>query len=129
MAYLLDDIADYLVGKGINTSSLFVESMPDGANIPKEIVTLYEYQGTSTIAQMDSTTRQVQVVTRSSSTVKARTLASAIHKFFRSEDGILELANSRWATVHLNQPPFKLKVDEAGRSHYAFNMSITTQED
>lgn len=126
MADLLSDIKKYLVQKGVKASEIFIDSIP---NSPDKAVAIYEYQGSSPLAQIAGVSRSVQIVTRSKSAGEARETAISIYRSLKTESSIINFTAERWAAIHLRQPPFKFKVDESGKTYYSFNMNVTTYED
>jgi len=126
MTDLLADIKKYLVAGGIKSDLVALDAIPD---TPDEAVAIYEYQGNSPLAQISGVSRPIQIVTRDIVSTKARTQARTIYGLLKTEDSLINFTTERWAALHLRQPPFKFKTDEAGRSYYAFNMQVTTYED
>lgn len=126
MTDLLADIKTFLVGKTIEAKLVSIDALPDDMD---KAIAIYEYQGSSPLAQIDGVSRSIQIVARSKKAAEARELARRMYGMLRSDDGIINLTADRWSAIHLRQPPFKFKTDETGRTYYAFNMGITTYED
>lgn len=122
MADLLNDIEDFLIGKGIITSA-FIDTMN---STPDDAVALYEYAGQTGLAQAGVSNRSVQVVARSRMSIDAKNMALDIYNALTSDNHIVNFTQERWAMVYLRQPPFKLKVDQNERTYYVFNMGVTT---
>lgn len=122
MEDLLLDIKTYLASSGIK-EEIFRDAVGD---TPDVAIVLYEYQGANPIAQIAGSDRAIQFVVRGPQATLAKTLIKKIYKLLETEDSILNFTSERWAMVHLNQTPFKMKVDEKGRSYYVFNTTITT---
>lgn len=126
MADILVDLKAYLVEQGISAKIIFRDTMPDA---PDRAVALYEYQGTSPMAQIAGSTRSIQIVTRSTGSDDAKDLSRQIHKLLQTEDGEIHLTEDRWGMLHLRQTPFKMKTDESKRSYFVFNIGITTDNE
>jgi hypothetical protein len=126
MADLFVDFESYFKAKGVLTEKLHMDSIPQEGN---NAVVLYEYEGVGSLQQIGTSTRSLQLVVRDKSARAARLKAWEVYKSLESEDGIIYLTETRWSMIHLRQVPFKLKVDESGRSYYCFNIGITTEND
>jgi hypothetical protein len=126
MADLFVDFQSYFNMQLLHDGVLHMDNLPqEGDNA----LALYEYEGVGSLSQIGSSTRSLQLVVRHKSARAARTKAWELYRSLQSDDGIVYLTTTRWTLIHLRQPPFKLKVDEAGRSYYCFNLSITTEND
>jgi len=126
MADLLADIQAYFTAAGLVDGAFFLDASQD---TPDKAITVYEYTGETGIPQVASVLRSVQVVARDKAANAARVKANSLYKALQTEDGILQLTAERWCMISLRQPPFKMKVDSAGRTYYCFNVGITTYED
>lgn len=128
MTDLLRDIETYLVAKGVvGSARVCIDTMLeyDGTTIA-----LYEYSGKTPLPQITGAVRSVQVVVRDRSAATSRDTARAIYAVLTpGDDGIKYLTPERWCMLFIKQPPFKIKVDDAGRSFYGFNVDITTYVD
>jgi hypothetical protein len=125
MADLLVDFETYFVAKGV-ASVVYKDIAPDQPDI---LVALYEYEGSNPVAQIDGSSRSIQVMVRDVSAAAAKLKIKGIYNSLITEDGILDLTDTRWCTIYLKQPPFKMKVDESNRSYYVFNVAVTTYID
>ena len=125
---LLKDIVEYLTslkliqGDGVDTFRDFKPETPDN------IISLHEYQGDPVSPYTDVVHRSVQVVVRNKSAEQAHRLAIDLYKAFVSEDDTLRIdfTDGRWGQVHVRQTPYKFSQDESDRTHYGFNLGITT---
>jgi hypothetical protein len=126
MTDLLTDMKAYFVANGIQASLIFRDGIPDK---PDTAIALFEYEGSSPGAQIAGSDRSVQVMARALSSDEAKVLARKLHKLLETEDGELYYTPERWSITHRRQSPFKLKVDDAKRSCYVFNVGITTYDD
>jgi len=124
---LLDDIATYFMSHNLaSAGTIFYDGTPDD---PDECIAVYEYAGNAFIPQIAGVLRSVQVVVRSKSQTKARSLANLLYRSLQTDDGVLYLTEDRWCVMSLRQPPFKLKVDTHARYYFCFNAGITTYQD
>lgn len=126
---LIQDFITFLLGLGlINGDGIdaFRDFMPDN---PKEVVSVYEYQGHEQIPQIEGVHRSIQVVVRSASATTAKNKARQIYKVLNTETGIINFTPDRWCTVSLRQVPFKIKTDGNELVYYGFNIGITTYND
>lgn len=127
MKDLLMDLEAYLTSVSLSgRPPIFKDNMLDS---PDTAIALYEYQGNAPLPQIAGTLRSVQVVTRAKVPFQAKQLANEVYKHLQTEEGILNLTEERWCVLTLRQPPFKLKVDNSGRTYYCFNLGITTYND
>lgn len=122
MQDLLLDIKTYFIANGVSTE-IYRDAIGDD---PDKAIVLYEYQGASSLAQIDVNTRPIQVVTRAKLASEAKEEAKTLYKLLKTHDSIINFTEDRWALIYLNHPPFKLKVDDRTRTYYAFNMVLTT---
>ena len=125
MSDLLQDIETYLISKSLITSANR-DTINDS---PDSVVALYEYTGKSPAPQIAGALRNVQVVVRDKSATAAKNRIREIYNAFETEDGIIYFTEDRWCTIQLNQPPFKMKVDNKERVLYCFNISLVTYLD
>lgn len=125
MKDLLLDLETYFVSNGIVTSA-FRDTI---LNEPDTAVALYEFQGSNGLPQIAGALRSVQVVSRDCSATAAKAKAKELYNALITEDGIINLTSERWCLLSLRQPPFKIKVDDAGRVYYGFNIGVTTYND
>lgn len=128
---LLEDIVTYLTGLGIvegDGIDVFRDFKPE---LPNNLVSLHEYEGDSVSQYTDVVHRSVQVVVRNTSSTAAKALAIKIFKAFLSEAETqrIDFTPTRWGQVHVRQTPHKFMQDESDRSHYGFNLGITTTID
>lgn len=127
MADLLVDIQSYLISKSLVTvDDCWLDTMPSQ---PDSCVGVYEYTGVGGPPQADVYLRSIQIVTRDRGAQAAKTKAQALHKALQSSSGIVNITPTRPCTVILRQTPFKVKVDDVGRTYYGFNIGITTYSD
>jgi hypothetical protein len=125
---LLEDITTYLVSKqlvkGVGMDT-FLDFMPES---PDNIVVLSEYKGDPLLPHTDVAHRSVQVVVRNESATAAQELAIKLCKAFLISDDVqrINFTSSRWGQVHVRQAPLKIKQDDRDRTHYGFNLGITT---
>lgn len=126
MATLYEDLKGYFLSKAlVQQGAIFSDTMMDQ---PNSAVAIYEYQGNSTLPQIQSATRSIQIVTRDVNAKTSKDKADALYRSLITEDGILDLPG-RTCMIQLRQTPFKLKVDAAERTYYCFNIGITTNND
>jgi hypothetical protein len=127
MADLMVDFQSYFVDQQLIPPN---SMMMDIALVnPDAAVICYEYGGSGSLPQIDGVTRALQFVCRDTNAKVARTKIHLLYKSLMSEDGILSLSATREIAIYLQQPPFRLKVDEKGRVYYCFNTLVTTQID
>lgn len=122
MAGLLHDIKTFLIANGA-TETIFVDTTLDA---PSNVITLYEYEGTSPLAQIEGSLRSIQIVVRDDSAAIAKQRIDTLYKLFMTNDSILQIVENRLVTLHLRHTPFKLKTDEQARTYYAFSMGVHT---
>lgn len=125
MPDLLEDFETYFKNNEV-TDTIFRDTMLDS---PDEAIAVYEYGGASGLNQVASVDRSVQIVARSKSATTAKERARKLYATLVTEDGILNLTELRWTLLNIRQVPFKMKVDEAGRTYYCFNVGVTTYND
>lgn len=127
---LLRDFKDYFKGKGLvteeNCSLDYMASTKDPNNVQ---IAINEYQGVAGRAQDPSAHRSIQIVVRSQRVSDARGKIKELYNSLLTDNHIIQLTPERWGMLYLRQPPFKYKVDENHRVHYAFNLGITTYLD
>lgn len=128
MATLLEDIVTYLTnqnviqGDGIDTFRDFKPETPDN------IISLHEYKGDPPTPYTSVVHRSVQIVVRNRSAVEAQRLAIKLFKALQPKDESLrvDFTKDRWGQVYLRESPHKFSQDESDRTHYGFNLGITT---
>ena len=127
---LTQDVKSILQDAGV-TDPIYRSFLPDGPEIPDDVVTLYEYAGLP-IDGMDSRFGgySLQVVTRS------RTFDGGLERANRISGVLKDIGNSQIGnepvtannTVYIRftalQAPFKLKEDEQGRIYFAQNFRV-----
>ena len=128
---LLEDIVAYLATKNLvegDGVDAFRDFQPES---PDNIVSLHEYSGDPVSPYTEVVHRSVQVVVRNKSASASKAKAYDLLDAFRMSDGAqrIDFSPTRWGQVHIRQTPFKLKQDDNGRIHYAFNLGITTNTD
>ncbi len=128
---LLEDIVTYLSGKGLvkgDGIDVFRDFKPES---PDDIVSLHEYKGDPVSPYTTVVHRSVQVVVRNKSAAAAQALAKKLFDAFRNYDESqrLDLTPTRWGQVHIRQTPHKILQDDKDRTHYGFNLGITTTID
>lgn len=127
---LTKDVKEILAGAGI-TEPIFRSYLPDGADVPDEVMVLYEYAG----LPIDGTDSQfggysLQVVTRSRSFDDGLERANAISDILKdignaqkSNEPII-VNNTLYISFAALQTPFKLKEDEQRRIYFAQNFRV-----
>jgi hypothetical protein len=110
-------------GDGIDT---FRDNMPDN---PDMAIALLEYGGTQ-IARHNISIRNIQFQVRSKKYEDSRLKAIEIHKYLVEQpDSVFVLPNAKVFTGEPLQFPYKLKVDSTSRTTFAFNFTLTIQND
>ncbi|MNU34908.1 hypothetical protein D3C71_234950 [compost metagenome] len=126
MADLIEDFQTFFASKGIAaTNQIFRDASPDTDTFA---VIIYEYEGAGALPQIAGATRNIQIVARDKSATAAKLKARELYHSLETEDGILNLTDSRWSLIYIKQPPFKLKVEKE-LVYYCFNISVTTFTD
>lgn len=125
---LLEDIVKYLTSKGViegDGIDAYREFKPE---TPDNIVSLHEYKGDPVSQYTDVVHRSVQVVVRNRNAEAAHRLAIDLYNALKPTDETLrvDFTPDRWGQVHLRQSPYKFSQDENDRTHYGFNLGITT---
>lgn len=125
---LLEDIVTYLTKLGLvagDGKDAFRDFKPES---PDNIVSLHEYQGDPAIPHTTVVHRSVQVVVRNKSASAAQSLAIKLCDAFRRSDNVqrIDFTPTRWGQVHVRQTPYKILQDDRDRTHYGFNLGITT---
>jgi len=128
---LLEDIITYLQANGLvqgDGIDAFRDFKPDE---PDNIISLHEYKGDPVSPFTQVVHRSVQVVVRNKSAAAAKTKADELFSAFRKYDDAqrIDLTPTRWGQFHIRQFPFKLSQDNRDRTHYSFNLGITTTID
>lgn len=129
MSDLLQDFIQYFTdnnivqGDGIDA---FRDAAPEA---PDSLVVVYEYGGDSTVPQIASANRSIQIVARDTSATAAKLKARELFTALETEEGILNLTTQRWCMIHPRNTPFKIKVDGQSRIYYGFNLGVTTYND
>lgn len=123
MPDLLMDLEAFFIGNG---TAVFRDTMPDS---PDTTVALYEYGSQVPQPQIAGALRSVQVVARDKSATSAKNKARELYNLLVTDDGILNVTESRWCMVHLRNLPIKIKEDSKGRQYYGFNVGFTTYSD
>lgn len=128
---LLEDIVAYLVAQRLvkgDGEDIFRDFKPD---TPDNIVSLHEYKGDPVSPHTQVVHRSVQIIVRNKSATAAQSLCKDIFAAFRKHDEAqrLNLTPDRWGQVHLRQTPYKILQDDKDRTHYGFNLGITTTID
>ena len=127
MADLLVDIKTFLTGKLAPTVISISRDV-----VPKDgdpVIILQEYIGSPAVLGDTYAHRSVQILVRSTNATTAKGHAWSIYKWLQTANLRVDFTASRFGLVYLRQPPFKIKVDEAGRIFYGFNMGVTTAND
>jgi hypothetical protein len=70
--------------------------------------------------------RSIQIVCRSKSAAAAKQKAESIFASMSSSDELFHLTLARWCLLNIRQHPFKMKVDNRGRTYYCFNIEVNT---
>ena len=125
---LLEDIVTYLTGLGLvegDGIDTFRDFKPE---TPDNVVSLYEYQGDPVSPYTDVVHRSVQVVVSNKNAEAAHRLAIDLFNALIPQDETLrvDFTDTRWGQVHIRQVPYKLSQEESDRTHYCFNLGITT---
>lgn len=133
MAKLLQDMATYVVSKGLANGygeDIFCDYLPEE---PDNIIALLEYRGSpDTPFDPDLHHRSVQILTRNVDADTAKTLALKIHQILTSQSVDFEpikFTDNRQGLVYIRQTPFRIGTDENDRALYCFNIGITTSID
>jgi hypothetical protein len=126
MADLLEDFSTYFASKGIaSVNQIFRDASPETKTFA---VIIYEYEGAGALPQIAGASRPIQIVARDKSATTAKLKARELYHSLQTEDGILNLTDSRWSLIYIKQPPFKLKT-EGELVYYCFNLLVTTYSD
>ena len=130
MAQLLQDMAAYIVDKGLANGygeDIFCDYLPEK---PDNIIALLEYKGSpDTPFDHDLHHRSVQLLTRNVDADTAKTLALKLHQILTSQSVDFEpikFTDNRQGLVYIRQTPFRIGTDENDRALYCFNIGITT---
>lgn len=128
---LLEDIVTYLTNKGLVAGDgidTFRDFKPES---PDNIVSLHEYSGDPLSPYTIVAHRSVQILVRNKSAAEAKKLCERIFSTLRQYDGAqrIDFTPTRWGQVHLRQSPYKISQDDRDRTHYGFNLGITTNTD
>ena len=130
MAQLLQDMAAYIVDKGLANGygeDIFCDYLPEK---PDNIIALLEYKGSpDTPFDHDLHHRSVQLLTRNVDADTAKTLALKLHQILTSQSVDFEpikFTENRQGLVYIRQTPFRIGTDENDRALYCFNIGITT---
>lgn len=128
---LLEDIIAYLQANGLvqgDGVDAFRDFKPEE---PDNIISLHEYKGDPISPFTQVVHRSVQVVVRNKSAAAAKAKADELFSAFRKYDDVqrIDLTPTRWGQFHIRQVPFKLSQDDRDRTHYCFNLGITTTID
>lgn len=124
---LLLDIVSYLKDNSFVTDDgvdAFRDFMPDD---PDNIVVVFEYNGMPPSDDGHYTNRSIQIAVRNASADAAKLLARNICNKLRVENNFVKLTDTTWSLVYIRNTPIKIKVDDRGRSVYAFNIGITSE--
>lgn len=133
MAQLLQDMAAYIVDKGLANGygeDIFCDYLPEK---PDNIIALLEYKGSpDTPFDHDLHHRSVQLLTRNVDADTAKMLALKLHQILTSQSVDFEpikFTKNRQGLVYIRQTPFRIGTDENDRALYCFNIGITTSID
>lgn len=127
---LTKDVKDILIATGI-TDPIFRSYLPDGDDVPDEVIVLYEYAGLPPNS-MDSRFAgySLQVVTRSRSFDEGVERANAISNILK-DIGNIQIGREPVTVNHTLyfrfaalQTPFKLKEDEQRRIYFTQNFRV-----
>jgi len=131
LAELIRDVANYLINNSLATSigtDIFLDNKPDQ---PDNIVSIFEYAGSSTTG-VSALDRRIQISVRNKSYSVARSKAWEIFNLLdKSEnkgEGI-QLTQNRVSVINALQQPFKLETDVNERSVFICNYAIATTRD
>ena len=114
---------DLVVGDGTDSFRDFTPETPDN------VFVVHEYPGSPLPFQDTFTHRSLQLTVRDKSASRAKTQCIKIFNELSPVDRYKTLSNGRWCQIYPRQLPFKIKVDNAGRTTYGFNIGITTERD
>lgn len=129
---MLEDIADYIILQGLATakgSDVFQETLPEA---PDTCIAIFEYAGRPPPLEVSTVERNFQVMTRNVDPDLAREKSWSIYKVLHQEESKgdrRDLTAERWGLISATDTPFKLKVDQNGRTVYACNYNMLTQKD
>lgn len=130
MGGLLLDIVRYLEAEGIVKGDGIDAFRDFEPTAPDSILVLTEYQGQGPTPYDDLVHRSVQILVRGTDPTETRRWATEVYNSMAQGRGKKKkFTQDRWGQVYLRQPPFKIKVDEQGRSYYGFNVGISTYND
>lgn len=124
MADLLAAVAEYLVEIGL-VVDVYKDVMPPD---PDNMVTIFEYPGRPPPVFSEVVERNIQIAVRDVDPDQARLTSWSIYKALHQE-GKKDLTDTQWGLCYAQDTPFRLKMDENGRTVYACNYSILTQTD
>lgn len=126
---LLLDIIEHLVSKGLIAGD-GIDSFRDFTpEAPDSVFVIHEYPGSPAPFQDTFTHRSLQLTVRDKSASTAKNKCKKIFDELCPVDRFKTLSNGRWCQVYPRQVPFKIKVDDSGRTTYGFNIGITTERD
>lgn len=121
---LLDNFKEYFDTASLTDGFVvYTDTMDDRGD---SAIGIYEYKGAGSLPQINTPTRSIQIVARAKTVKVARTKIQALYNALVTETGQINLTDERWAVLYLRQTPFKFKVDDEGRTYYAFNIGCTT---
>lgn len=131
MPNLLLDVVAYLKAQAViidDGNDCFRDSLPDN-DANEYSVGIFEYAG-NTIINSSSADRNIQVRVRSKKYETARQKSNQIYAVLHDElERVKNITAERWCVIYANQPPYKLLVDESGRTVFVANYNITTYVD
>ena len=117
--------------KSAGETTLYRSTIPDGTDVPDELIALFEYSGLPyDIADSAFEQPSLQVVVRSldfdTGLEKARRISDILRFIGEPEKGAdsVRVGSTYYFRFAALQPPFKLKEDEAGRIYFAQNFRV-----
>lgn len=129
MSDLLLDIVEHLMAKGLVVGD-GIDSFRDFTpEEPDNILVVHEYSGAPTPLQDSFTHRSLQLTVRDKNAAAAKSRCNNIFNELSPIDRYKILSNSRWCQLYPRQSPFKMRIDDAGRTIYGFNIGVTTERD
>ena len=126
---LLLDLIDHLTSKGVvegDGIDSFRDFTPEE---PDSVFVILEYAGAPTPLHHTLTHRSLQLTFRANEARVAKAKCKQVFDELSPVDRHKVLSNGRWCQIYPRQSPFKIKVDDAGRTTYGFNIGITTERD
>jgi len=126
VADIFQDFETYFATKGVLDIPFFYDTFLDS---PDFAAALFEYQGQSAPPKVEGVSRSLQLNVRDKNSVLARNKIQEMYNLLEAEGSIIYVTPERWGQITLRQPPFKMRIDEKGRTYYCFNFGLITYHD